>query len=1118
MTTTHVRDWLKRIGLDQYAGAFIDNDVDFSLLPTLTDDDLRELGLSLGHRRKFLQAIKKQLDNHNFENEDPNKASLEQIYAERRQVTVMFCDLVGSTALSESMDPEEFRDLLRHYQDSCKSIVVRYDGYVARYIGDGILIYFGYPVAHENDAERAIKAGLEIAASISELRGPTQAPELAVRIGIATGIVVVGDLIGEGASQEAAITGDAPNLAARLQSVAKPNNVVIANATHKLAGAMFDCEMLENLSLNGVSGSVTAWLVRTAVLPDSRFDALRGASLTRFVGRSHELNLLKDRWRQAQEGEGQVVLLSGEAGIGKSRILREFRAHISNNGATILRYQCAPHEINSAFYPIVSEIAASCGFNADDDAVTQIETLERHFAGFCEEKPEAASILATLFSLPSHHYPASELSPQRRKQLTIQLLCDWVLANVDQQPVVLFFEDVHWIDPSSLDFLSALIGQMEDQRLFAVITFRPEFEHQWQRFGHVTSHSLNRLRKGDGREIAERVAKGKKLPDTLLDLIVRHSDGVPLFVEELTKAVLETGVLAEEETRYVLNGPLPDLAIPTTLQESLMARLDRLAPVRQVIQAAACIGREFSQDLLAAALSVEEKELDDALEKLIEAELIFQRAGAGGLRFIFKHALVQDTAYASILKSVRRDLHLRLAQSLEKSADHDLLDLARHFFSAERFDKAAHLYLSAGKRSLGNFALLEAIGALELGLNAARRIPTDKERDASELELRVLLGAARMAQFGWPHPSVADALESAFPLALDADDADALGSILWGLWVHYQTRTNFQKAREWLSNLAAVADTNPDTDLPVVHHMSAGCQYFWEAEYDRAIEHTDNLKQLYNQDRHQRIAVMTNHDPLVFSQHWAGSLAEWIRGYPAFALERLEEALDLARRIAHPFNSVFALTAGSTCLVYLNRSDQLFAQCDEAEILAQEEALGPFAELVCVGQWRGGAHTCSGEFESGLRLLSEGNSFWNQSEGRVCDAMFKSWIVNALSGLGRFEEAVALSDQCIAHCRESGDRFMEPECLRLRGELALAAARPRPDLAERFFREAIECARMHGAKSWELRAATSLSAVLRQEGRPQEARACLEPILAGFPGGTETSDYIKAKQGIEALS
>ncbi|MEJ2015499.1 MAG: adenylate/guanylate cyclase domain-containing protein [Limibacillus sp.] len=1116
--SSELAEFLEGLGLGQYAGSMADNDIDLEVLPFLSDDDLKELGLSLGHRRKLMAAVRADKE----EPEDrpalaPALTTDGEEKLERRQISVLFCDLVASTELSQKLDPEDLRDVLQRYNDVVADAVIHYEGHVAKFLGDGVLAYFGWPNAHEAQAEMAIRAALAATKSVAALEAAGQ--PLAARVGIATGPVVIGTMMGKTTSEQGGVVGQTPNLAARLQDLAEPGEVVISESTRLLTRNAFDLAEVGLKSVKGFEEPVRVWKVQSSRRTYSRFEMQHGEVLIPFVGRTQEIDLLIDRWEHASRGEGQVVLLSGEAGIGKSRILFECTKRVKDAGCQILRYQCSPHEVNAALQPLISEVESAAGFETEDTAETRLDKLEAHLAQVRDsDKPETRALFAALLSLPGDRYPALTMTPQRRKQRILEILTDRIVQLSKAGPLLLLVEDIHWVDPSTLEVLEALVERAQDLTLLIVMTHRPEFQAPWAGYGHVTLHSLNRLSRSDGRSIAERIAGNKALPKELLDHIIKQTDGIPLFVEELTKSILEEEILEEHEDHYELKGPLPDHDIPTTLQDSLMARLDRLAPVKRVIQAASCIGREFDLSLLASALSMEPAELELALEQLISAQLIFRRGGRGEPRYTFKHALVQDAAYSSLLLSARRKLHERLAQALEAREDPDLLDLGRHFLNAGNYEKAATLYFEAGRRSLQASALPEAIGALELSMEALAQLPESPERDRRELGIRVSLGASRMANFGWAHPSVADAFEPAFPIAKQFRDEEALGSILWGLWVHYQTRTEFARAHQWLEELKSVSQDPSLEDLRVVHDMSAGCQLFWEADYEGAIRHTDALRNIYVPQRHQRFVALTNHDPLVFAQHWAGSLADWIRGYPDRSLERMEEALHLARKIGHPFNLVFALTAGATSLIYLDLPDRLLELCNEAATIAAEEALGPFSENVNVLQWRGGAEIQKGNFESGYAYAKKGNDFWNASGGRVCNAMFRSWIVAGLHGLGREEEALKLNALTIEHCQRTGDRYMHAETLRLRGAMLLPAGAGHADDAENLFRQALEIAEGQGAKSWQLRAAMSLSEQMRSGGREAEARALLEPLLESFTEGEGSADLQRGAALLDSLS
>jgi class 3 adenylate cyclase len=1111
--------FLRKLGLEQYVKVLAENDVDLEVLPHVSDEDLKELGFSIGHRRKLLAALRdappaqeiKLLEGETAR--ENGKPTQEQ--ADRRQLTVLFCDLSGSTELSQQLDPEELRDVMRRYHDAVAEAVTTHEGHVAKFLGDGVLAYFGWPHAREAQSEMAVRAALAATRAVGRIEAAGKA--LAARAGLATGPVVVGDLMGRTAHERGAVVGAVPSLASRLQDVAKSGQVVIDEMTKRVVGASFELEEGGKANLKGFATPMPFWRVKGAVRASSRFEALHGSSLTQFVGRGHELGLLEDRWAQAKIGEGQVVLIAGEAGIGKSRILREFMASLEGVEQTTLRYQCSPHDVNAAFHPVIAEVETSAGFLVDDSIEVRLDKLERHLEDVLGDVTIAAPLIAGLLMLPVDRYPSLEMGPQRRRQRTIEFLTERVARLAAKRPLIMLIEDIHWIDASSLELIDAIVDRMEALPILVVMTHRPEFGSRWNGYGHVTFHSLNRLSRNDGKAMAERIAGGNVLPDQVLTRILEQTDGIPLFVEELTKTVLEGDILEEKDGHYVLKGPLPSLAIPSTLQDSLMARLDRLTPVKKVIQAAACIGREFSAGLLAQALPMDRRDLDEALDQLLSAQLIFRRTSAEDARFIFKHALVQDAAYSSLLVSARRTLHERLAKALERSEDPDPLELARHFHEAGLQEQAARSYLAAGRHSIGESALPEAIGALELGLQAAEALASSEKRDRLSLDLQIALGTARMASFGWAHASVAQALEPAFPHARKLGDEDALVSILWGLWVHYQTRTDFARAHEWLSELETVARERPESDLPVVYDMSAGCQHFWEADHERAIRHTERLKGVYERNRHARIARFTNHDPLVFSQHWAGSMADWLRGYPERSTERMEEAVALARDIGHPFNLVFALTAGASVLIYLGEANWLLRYCDEAESVAREEALGRFSETVNVTQWRGGALVQRGDYEEGYALAKQGNDFWNMSGGRICNAMFRGWIVEGLEGLGRLDDALALNERNIMHCRQTGDCYMEPECLRKQGELTLKAGGDGGSETEALFREALRLARSQEARSWELRAATSLARYLKSREKSREGVAVLEPVYGWFSEGLQSRDLCRARDLLDEL-
>ena len=1112
-----LKAWLDQIALGGYADLLAANDVDLDVVPHLTDDDLKALGLSLGHRRKFLAAAKTLKP----EQSQPQQVSPEEPVrvadsGERRQLTVMFCDLVGSTALSQGMDPEQLREPMRRYQDAVAGAVLRYGGHVAKFLGDGVLAYFGWPRAHEDEAERSVRAGLEALAAVAavSLEGSIR---LQARVGIATGTVVVGDLVGEVATEAGAVLGDTPNLAARLQSLADPGAIVVDHLTRSLSAHICDFDTLGPIPLKGFAHPVAAWRVTGLRRVASRFEAARGGGLTGFVGRDQEVSVLLERWNRVKSGEGQAVALGGEAGIGKSRVLQELRLRLNRETGQIQLYQCSPYQANAAFFPIVEYLQTAADFAAAASAEQRLDNLERYLALTARSEAEDLALMADLLSLPSQRYPALDMTPQKKKLRTIDVLISRILRHSASEPVAVLVEDAHWIDPSSLELLDALLERTQTHPVLVVITHRPEFDLPWTGFDHLTRLSLNRLSRADGAAIIEHIGRGQHLPAAVHEQILAHTDGIPLFVEELTKTVLESGLGQQRAGERTAGDGSAPIAIPSTLRGSLMARLDRLGEAKQTLQTAACIGRDFSADLLTELLGNATDELDQALSQALVSGLISRRRTAQQTLYSFKHALVQEAAYDSLLAASRRSVHARLGGILAQRLPGDPLLVARHYAAAGMAREAALNYLQSGRQALATSALPEAIGALELGLEQTAALTESALRDRVELDLRLTLGTARMAQFGWPHESVPRALEPAFELAKKLGDRRALGPIFWGLWVHYQTCTDFGVALQWLARLAAELAENDDAELAAVQDMSAGCQYFWSAEYQRAGAYTDHIRASYDGRRHGGIVAYANHDPLCFSLHWAGTFLEWITGYPERALHSLEQAVALARSLGHPFNTAFTLTAGCHPLLLLGDAERMLRHCDEVEALAHSEGLGPFTLNVQVAQWRGMALIASGRFAEGSRSIRTGNDFWTEAGGRICSALFWSAMAQGLGGMGRFGAALEVIDRALTHCRVTGDRYMEPEVLRIRAGLLHRRGETTPGVIENTLRESMAVAQAHKARSWELRSAVDLARLLQSLDRRDEGCRCLTPVYEWFNEGFESPDLVEAERLLEQL-
>ena len=749
--TMDIGGWLRGLGLGQYEAAFRENEVDADVLSDLTELDLEKLGLPLGHRKRLLKAIANLTAGVDLagpssparlraSQETPRPAP--ETLAERRQVTVMFADLVGSTALSARMDPEDLREIISTYQKCVAENVQRVGGFVAKYMGDGVLVYFGYPQAHEDDAERAVRAGLELITAVNALE---TLASLQTRIGIATGLVVVGDLIGTGSAQEQAVVGDTPNLAAQLQGIAEPNTVVIAENTRKLLGNLFELQDLGAMEVKGIAEPVGAWAALRASSVESRFEALHASALTELVGREEELELLLRRWSTAKTSEGQVVLLSGEAGIGKSRLTASLMERLVSEPHMRLRYFCSPQRTDSALYPIIGQMERAAGFVHDDTAKAKLDKLDAVLAQ-TSTRIEDVALFAEMLSLPNDgRYPAIELTAEQRRQRTLEALTEQLAGLASQNPVLMIFEDAHWTDPTSLEAFGRTVDQIKTLPVLLILTFRPEFNAPWAGRSHVTSLALNRLGEREAAAIIARLVGNKELPADVMAEIVERTDGIPLFVEEMTKAVLEAE--GESDARRTAGAvPSPALAVPASLHASLMARLDRLGPAKEVAQIGAAIGREFSHALLAAVTHKAEVELLSALDRLMAAGLLFRQGAPPHATYLFKHALVRDAAYGTLLREPRRALHARIAETLEGRfadiAETQPELLARHCTEAGLIEKAAGLWGKAGQRSLARAALLEGAEQLRRALDQIATLPGTAALRREEITLRVAFANA----------------------------------------------------------------------------------------------------------------------------------------------------------------------------------------------------------------------------------------------------------------------------------------------------------------------------------------------------------------------------------------
>ena len=907
--------WLRGIGLEQYAQTFRDNAIDADVLRDLTDEHLRELGLPLGARLKLLRAVAALGAGEQTPVSPEITPPAPRTDAERRQVTVMFSDLVGSTALSARMDPEDLREVISTYQKCVAETVRHFDGFVAKYMGDGVLVYFGYPQAHEDDAERGVRAGLELTAAVTALKSPVS---LQTRVGIATGLVVVGDLIGSGEAQERGIVGDTPNLAARLQGIAEPNVVVIAEATRKLLGNLFELEDLGAKDLKGIAGPVRAWAALRASSAEGRFEALHASGLTELVGREEELELLLRRWSRAKTGEGQVVLLSGEAGIGKSRLTAALLERLAAEPHTRLRYFCSPQHTDSALYPIIGQMERAASFAYDDTPQQKLDKLDVLLARTATSKQDAA-LFADMLSLPNDgRYRALELLPQQRRQKTLEALSGQLERLTRSTPVLMICEDAHWTDPTSLEAFGRAVDRIRSLCALLLVTFRPEFAPPWIGRPHVTALTLNRLTERDIAALIDRVVGNKQLPANIRQDIIERTDGIPLFVEEMAKAVLEAE--SEGEARRTTAAvPSSVVTVPASLHASLPARLDRLGPAKEVAQIGAAIGREFSHALLAAVVRKPEAELNTALDRLVHAGLLFRQGVPPHASYLFKHALVQDAAYGTLLREPRRALHARIADTLDTQfpeiAEIQPELLARHFTEAGLSEKAASLWGKAGYRSLTRSALAEAAEQLTRALAQIATLPGTPALRREEIKLQVALVNALMHGKGYSAPETKAAVEQARAFI---DRAEAFGdtpedplvlfSVLYGFWAVNLLASNMDASFDLASQFLALATTQSSAPRMIAHRMM-GHSLLHAGRFSEAETHYAKGIALYVPTAHRPLAIRFGQETKVAILSFR-SWAHWFLGYPDAALACSDEAESYAREIGHTASLMFALACG----------------------------------------------------------------------------------------------------------------------------------------------------------------------------------------------------------------
>lgn len=1118
-------EWLTDLGLEQHIQTFTESHIDFDVLPDLTERDLEELGLSLGQRKRLLRAVATMAlaqpaqaattEPPALDTEAPAPASHRE--AERRQITVMFCDLVGSTALSEKLDPEDLRMLIQSYRQACSRVIERYEGHVARYVGDGVLVFFGWPRAHEDDAMRAVYAALEVLSAIQAVPGPVK---LSARLGICTGLVVVGESSNSHPLEAMDAVGEAPNIAARLQSLAAPNSVLISGSTRRLVSAAFDLQDLGQQELKGVSKPVAVYRVLSAIHSPSRFEAAHSEALTPLIGRSTELSLLLDRWEKAKDGDGQVVLLSGIPGVGKSRLAHELKSRIEADSYFLLQYQCSPYHRQSAFFPIIDHIENAASLSSQDSDEEKTEKLNTYLSHLTGDPGEVAWLIANLLSISTKSLQTPpDLTPQQIKNRTLSKLVDLILELSRQRPIFCLFEDVHWIDPSTLELLDLIVNRAENARILVVVSFRPEFHAPWSSHGNVTLHSLTRLSRREATGMVRDLSGRQHIPQEVLEQIIERTDGVPLFIEELTSNVLRSPSRNRQGTESLdQNAQQAALKVPETLHDSLMERLDSVLQGRRTAQTAAVIGREFSYDLLCLASSLNEEELHDALSRLEDADIIFKVGVSPAVRFAFKHALLCDAIYNSLLKTNRQRIHAAVAAILEEHL-RDGVEIrpeiiAHHYSQAQMPEASMRYWNTSGRRALTQSANVEAIAHFRKALDALSQLPDTSERMDQEIELQLALGVPLVAVLGYPAKETRQAFARARSLCRKRGNPPEQFQALYGLWGHSWMGGKNDEALRMAREFQAAAETTTDTVPLIVAHRTMGSTLLTIGDFSSAQQHFEKTITLSGGKGRKRLRNQYVVEPQAASRLLL-SWALWFLGYPDQSLAQVKEALALARELAHPYNIAFAHYMSSVVHLLRGEPELALADADQSLEISEEQRFSLYFILSKIS--RGRALADLGRLEEAMAEIESGLEEAEEKSVGFMHPMMRSWLARVHAKCGENERALAITERALAEIDDATGRSWEAELHRQRAAILLSLSPDGASEAEAHLKRALASADKRNAKSLELQAASDLADLWRSHERFEEAQELLAPILDWFQEGFETAPLRRAKEVLAAL-
>ena len=1112
--TSDLADWLGRHGLGQYAQTFAEQNIDHSVLPDLTEDDLEKLGVSLGHRKKLLRAIdadraarQTRETTHSSHAGTEATSRVQHREAEFRQITVMFCDLVGSTQLAEQLDPEDLHKLIDAYRRECSTAIARYGGEVARYFGDGVMAFFGWPRAHEDDAVRAIHAALEIVSGVTKISGPVI---LSCRVGVCSGPVIVGEIGNSTNSWSMDAVGETPNMAARLQTLAATNTVLISESTRRLVSAAFDLQDLGLQELKGVTEPLHVYLVLAAKNIASRFEAAHAGSLTPLVGRSTELSLLLDRWQKVKEGDGQVIILSGTPGVGKSRLLHELKSHVQQESPVLLHHQCSPYHSQSAFFPVIEQIEHAAQLTTREGDADKIAKLKAYLPHLTESPIDPALLIAKLLSIPlENHLELSGLTPQQIKNRTISTLVEMLLAFSIQGPTLCVFEDAHWLDPSTLELLEHFISRIDHARVLLIVSCRPEFRPAWITRANTTMHSLTRLSQTEVKTMIRDLLRGGSMPQPLLDQIVEKADGVPLFIEELTSSTLSTPLRTRGNFEHTTQPAL--LRVPETLSDALMERLDRVAPSRKLAQIAAVIGREFSHDLLSAASQIDEDDMQSALSLLEQADIIYRVGVSPFVRFAFKHVLLRDAIYNSLLRSKKQQIHADIAGILERDfpelAENQPEVLAFHYQEAGNHQQAIRCWFKSGQRALTHSANVEAIANLRKALRLASALPETPERIKQEIDIQLALGIPLIAVQGYASAETSEAFSRARTLCLQLGNIPEYFQALFGSWGNCwmcgKNDEALPMAEEFLSRSRALSDPV----LLMVSHRVMGSTLLTIGDFQSSANHFEETIRLSPSKGKQSLYNLYVVEPQAASLLLL-SWDLWFLGYPDQSLSRVSEALDLAQELGHPYTVAFAHYM--TSVVHLLRGDaaRAFESAEKSLAVSEEQRFSLYAILSRIS--RGRAVGDLGRLGEAKTEIALGIEEARRKGIGFMLLMMDSWLADMHARAGENAHALAIVEQALNSISDVTGRSWESELHRQRAQILLTLNPSRVGKAESHLKKSIEVARSQSAKSLELRAATSLAELWRTQGRPDEARALLEPICRWFNEGAETTDLRRA--------